>query len=59
MKDDRDANLIEKNANGVTVNRWLTTGMMTSSGMANESGLATQKFARSLGLVAIDTIARN
>jgi formate dehydrogenase major subunit len=27
--------------------------------MANESGLATQKFARSLGLVAIDTIARN
>ena len=59
MKDDRDANLIEKNSDGVTVNRWLTTGMMTSSGMANESGLATQKFARALGLVAIDTIARN
>ena len=28
MKDDRDANFIEKNADGVTVNRWLTTGML-------------------------------
>jgi formate dehydrogenase major subunit len=59
MKQDRDANLLQKNAAGVTVNRWLTTGMMTSSGMSNESGIATQKFARALGMVAIDTIARN
>jgi len=57
MKDDRDANLIEKNSAGTTVNRWLSTGMMTSS--PNEGGYITQKFARALGLVAIDTIARN
>ncbi|MDK7281898.1 molybdopterin-dependent oxidoreductase, partial [Haemophilus seminalis] len=27
MKADRDANFIEKNEQGVTVNRWLSTGM--------------------------------
>ena len=27
MKDDRDKNFIAKNADGVTVNRWLTTGI--------------------------------
>ncbi len=59
MKDDRDAKLIEKNSAGTTVNRWLSTGMMTSSAMPNEGGYITQKFARALGLVAIDTIARN
>ncbi len=59
MKDDRDANLIEKNDEGQTVNRWLSTGMMTSSAQPNEGAFITHKFARSLGLVAIDTIARN
>ena len=28
MKDDRDANFVEKNAAGQTVNRWLTTGFI-------------------------------
>ncbi len=28
MKADRDANFIEKNEQGVTVNRWLATGML-------------------------------
>jgi formate dehydrogenase major subunit len=59
MKDDRDANFIEKNSDGTTVNRWLSTGMMTSSAQPNEGAYITHKFARSLGLVAIDTIARN
>lgn len=58
MKDDRDANLIEKNSTGQTVNRWISTGMMTSSAQPNEGGFITQKFARSLGMVPIDTIAR-
>lgn len=26
MKEDRDANFVEKNEQGQTVNRWLTTG---------------------------------
>ncbi len=32
MKADRDANFIEKNEQGVTVNRWLSTGMLCASG---------------------------
>lgn len=59
MKADRDANLIQQNDQGTTVNRWLTTGMMTSSAQPNEGAFITHKFARALGLVAIDTIARN
>jgi hypothetical protein len=31
MKEDRDANFIAKNKDGVTVNRWLTTGMLAAS----------------------------
>ena len=31
MKADRDANFIEKNDKGVTVNRWNTTGLLISS----------------------------
>ena len=46
MKEDRDANYIAQNAEGVTVNRWLSTGMLT------------QKFARSLGMLAVDNQAR-
>ncbi len=48
MKADRDANFIEKNEQGVTVNRWLSTGMLCASGASNETGMLTQKFARSL-----------
>lgn len=58
MKDDRDANFQETNANGVTVNRWLTTGMLCASGASNEAGAITQKWARSLGLLAVDNQAR-
>lgn len=39
MKADCDAHFQEKNAAGVTVNRWLTTGMLCSSAASNETGL--------------------
>jgi len=58
MKADRDANFVEKNDKGVTVNRWNTTGLLVSSASANESGYLTVKMARALGMVALDTQAR-
>ncbi len=58
MKDDRDANFIEKNAAGTTVNRWNTTGFLASSASSNESGYISVKTMRSMGIVALDTQAR-
>jgi formate dehydrogenase major subunit len=58
MKADRDANLVEKNAAGVTVNRWNSTGFLISSAASNESGYLAVKVARGLGMVALDTQAR-
>lgn len=58
MKKDRDANLIEKNADGVTVNRWNSFGFLASSAANNEAGYLTVKTLRSLGVVALDTQAR-
>lgn len=58
MKADRDANFIEKNDKGVSVNRWNTTGLLASSASANETGYVTVKMARALGMVALDTQAR-
>src|SRR5690606_6452865 len=43
MKADRDANLIQKNDQGVTVNRWNTTGFLISSAASNESGYLSVK----------------
>ena len=40
MKDDRDANFIAKNNDGVTVNRWTTTGFLAASATTNETALA-------------------
>ncbi len=55
MKADRDANFIEKNEQGVTVNRWLSYRYAVCySGASNETGMLTQKFARSLGMLAVD-----
>ena len=51
MKDDRDANFVEKDASGKTVNRWTTTGIMTASAMSNEAALLTHKWVRMLGMV--------
>ena len=58
MKDDRDANFIEKNAAGTTVNRWNTTGFLASSASSNESGYVSVKTMRAMGIVALDTQAR-
>jgi formate dehydrogenase major subunit len=58
MKADRDANFVETNDKGVTVNRWNTTGLLVSSASSNESGYLTVKMARGLGMVALDTQAR-
>jgi formate dehydrogenase major subunit len=58
MKADRDANFVEKNDKGVTVNRWNTTALLASSAASNETGYLTVKMARGLGMVAIDTQAR-
>ena len=55
---DRDASFIEKNAAGVTVNRWSTFGFLASSAASNEPGYLTHKVLRSLGAVAFDTQAR-
>jgi formate dehydrogenase major subunit len=58
MKKDRDANFIEKNADGVTVNRWNTFGFLASSAASNEPGYLSHKILRSLGSVVFDTQAR-
>jgi formate dehydrogenase major subunit len=58
MKDDRDANLVEKNNDGTTVNRWTTTGFLAASATTNETAWATYKVVRSTGMVAFDNQAR-
>jgi formate dehydrogenase major subunit len=58
MKDDRDANFIEKTDDGKTVNRWLTTGMLAASAASNEAGYLTHKVVRPLGMLAFDNQAR-
>ncbi len=58
MKADRDANFIETNKDGVTVNRWNTFGFLVSSAASNEPGYLTVKTLRALGVVALDTQAR-
>lgn len=58
MKADRDANFIEKTADGKTVNRWLSTGMLAASASSNEVGYLTHKTMRSLGMLAFDNQAR-
>jgi formate dehydrogenase major subunit len=58
MKADRDQNFVQKNADGLTVNRWNTFGMLVSSASNNEAGYLSHKVLRSLGVVALDTQAR-
>ena len=58
VKDDRDANFIEKNDAGQTVNRWLTTGFLAASASSNEAGYMTHKVVRSLGILGFDNQAR-
>ncbi len=58
MKDDRDKNFIAKNADGATVNRWLSTGFLAASASSNETGYLTHKVVRNLGILAFDNQAR-
>ncbi len=58
MKDDRDQNFIAKNAAGVTVNRWLSTGFLAASATTNETAWATYKVVRSAGMLVFDNQAR-
>jgi formate dehydrogenase major subunit len=58
MKDDRDKNFIARNNDGVTVNRWTTTGFLAASATTNETAWTTYKVVRSAGMVAFDNQAR-
>jgi len=58
MKEDRDANFIARTADGSTVNRWLTCGILAASASSNEVGYLTHKVIRSLGILAFDNQAR-
>ncbi len=58
MKEDRDANFVEKNDKGELVNRWTTTGMLAASASSNEVGYITHKVIRSMGVLAFDNQAR-
>jgi formate dehydrogenase major subunit len=58
LKTDRDQNLIEKNAAGVTVNRWVSSGFLAASASSNETGYLTVKILRAMGMTAIDNQAR-
>jgi len=58
MKDDRDKNFIAKNNDGVTVNRWLSTGFLAASATTNETAFCTYKVVRSAGILAFDNQAR-
>ena len=58
MKKDRDANFVAKTDDGLTVNRWLPTGMLAASASSNEAGYITHKVVRSLGILAFDNQAR-
>src|SRR5690606_13513002 len=58
LKDDRDANFIERNDKGELVNRWLSSGMLASSAASNETGILDFKFVRGLGMLGMDCQAR-
>jgi formate dehydrogenase major subunit len=58
MKEDRDQNFIEKNKDGVTVNRWPTMAFLSGSSCTNETGWVTWKVTRSLGILQLENQAR-
>jgi formate dehydrogenase major subunit len=57
-KEDRDANFVERNAAGTTVNRWATTALLAGCATSNETGYLTHKIGRALGMTAIENQAR-
>jgi formate dehydrogenase major subunit len=58
MKDDRDENIVTKNAAGLTVNRWTSIAFLAASASSSETGYITCKVIRALGMTALDNQAR-
>jgi len=58
IKDDRDKHFQTTNADGTTVNRWTSVGMLAASASSSETSFLTWKVARSLGMVVFDNQAR-
>lgn len=58
MKDDRDANLVERNQAGTRVTRWTSVGMLAASATTNETAWCTFKVAKGLGIAGFDNQAR-
>lgn len=58
LKDDRDQNFLARNQDGVTVNRWTTTGFLAASATTNETAFLTYKVVRSAGMLVFDNQAR-
>ena len=58
LKDDRDQNFIATNDDGVTVNRWVSTGFLAASATTNETAFLTYKVVRSTGMLVFDNQAR-
>jgi formate dehydrogenase major subunit len=58
IKDDRDANFVESNKDGVKVNRLASTQWLAGSSCTNETGWLTWKVTRGLGLLGVETQAR-
>jgi formate dehydrogenase major subunit len=58
LKDDRDQNFVARNDDGVTVNRWTTTGFLAASATTNETAFLTYKAVRSAGMLVFDNQAR-
>ena len=58
MKEDRDKNFIARNRDGVTVNRWTSTGFFGTSAQSNEAGYLVYKVIRATGLLPLENQAR-
>ncbi len=58
MKEDRDANFVEKNEQGQTVNRWLTTGFLAASAFVQRGRLHHPQGDAPLGILGFDNQAR-
>ncbi len=58
LKDDRDKNFVARNDDGVTVNRWISTGFLAASATTNETAFLTYKVVRSAGMLVFDNQAR-
>lgn len=58
LKDDRDQNFVTRSDDGVTVNRWISTGFLAASATTNETAFLTYKVVRSAGMLVFDNQAR-